>query len=519
MRICVIAPSQQYLAQAGVRIRYQRIAGRLEALGHTLTIQVIDELRGPGLAEHDVYLFSKCYDARAFAVAASLKLGGKQVGVDFFDDYFSQHADSRFIRMREWVRTMSGFADYFLCSTPRMREVMASYMPGKPSHVMNDPFDAFDAEAVGRSIAEKLERARATGRLDILWFGMGDNPHFPVGLDDLAAFGHTLKRLDGGPYEVRLRVLTNKRALGVRGLELLGRLPVAHSLEEWSEAREAEALAASLAAFIPVNGQSFSIAKSLNRAVSALSAGVQILSSGYPLYAGLEPLVYTRPEALLADVERGELALRAETTPLLEGLFDTLGDPAREAARYAEFLEGVLAGAPPSEPAVVGSPPVAIIHGKRSGGDCHKLVQRLGHLSVATPMSPRGLNYDLQFFPAADGAGIDVDISAGALARSPIREALEPHLIPVTSASGKPFHRLRLAEVAPEAGSLPFRWGGADPELGKLVRYGATLAAVRSVLERLYPGVTACLSEQESGYWEDPTGGPHGRMLAEKRSA
>lgn len=518
MRICVIAPSPQYLLQAGVRIRYQRIAGHLEALGHAIVIQVIDTLRDRELAAHDVYLFSKCYDARAIAIAASLRSRGKLVGVDFFDDYFSQANDSRFVRMREWVRTMAGLVDYFMCSTPRMRDVIARYWPELPGHVMNDPFEAFDPEAVGASVARKLESALSRGRLDVLWFGIGDNPHFSVGLDDLTAFGHALKPLARGPIEVRLRILTNRRALGVRGLEMLGRLPVPHQLEEWSEAREAEALGKSLVAFIPVNAQAFSIAKSLNRAVSAFSAGAQILSNGYPLYAALDPLVYAAPEALLADIARGQLALRAESMPELERLFRQCGDPAREAERYVGFLEGELTRKNAWQ-APVELPPTAIIHGKRSGGDCHKLAQRLGHLSVSTPLTAPGLNYDVQFTPCADGRGLDVDLSDAALARSPIRAALEPHLSPVVTPNDKTFQRLRLAAIAPDAAALPFRWEPSEPESAKLVRYSATIAAVRSALATLYPGSTPYLSEQESGYWEDPKGGSYVRTLAEGRSA
>jgi hypothetical protein len=67
MKLCIVAPTESYLVQAGVRIRYQRIASHLKSSGHTLDIKVIDDLRSEGALDHDAYLFSKCYDAREVA--------------------------------------------------------------------------------------------------------------------------------------------------------------------------------------------------------------------------------------------------------------------------------------------------------------------------------------------------------------------------------------------------------------------------------------------------------------------
>jgi len=38
MKLCVVVPSADYLKQAGVRIRYERIAPALEELGHSLSL-------------------------------------------------------------------------------------------------------------------------------------------------------------------------------------------------------------------------------------------------------------------------------------------------------------------------------------------------------------------------------------------------------------------------------------------------------------------------------------------------
>ncbi len=364
MKIRVIAPSEQYLAAAEVRIRYQRIAKHLATLGHELRIAVVDTLNKASALTDDVYLISKCYDARALVAARLLADNGKIIGADFFDDYFSQAGDSRFVRQREWVRDLAGFLDFFLCSTPRMREVIAGYLGDRAGHIMNDPFNSFDIDATRARLETNLDNALTRRRIDVLWFGVGDNPHFSVGLDDLSGYGHVLGDLAGGGFDVRLSILTNARALTVDGLERLRRLPVPYRVEEWTEEKETDHLARSLVAFLPVNAQPFSAAKSLNRAVSALTGGVQVLSPGYPLYAPLGRFVYDDAGRLRQDVEAGTLALRGETLPGLMDLFTTWGDPQREADKLAAFLETVQTAkrpvAPPQTPTVVG-----VVNGKR----------------------------------------------------------------------------------------------------------------------------------------------------------
>ncbi len=242
MKICVIAPTQEYLNLAGVRIRYLRIEEHLRAQGHQLSIEVIETFRALSHFKHDVYLFSKCYDARSVLIARLLSKTGKLVGIDFFDDYFSQKNNSNFVCHREWARTMAEFVDFFLCSTLRMQEVISAYMPDIPSHILNDPFDNIDLDKIAATSERNLERTLSTGQLEVAWFGVGDNPHFAVGLRDLFAFRSDLHDLGRSGFTVKLSILTNRRALTAEGLEMIRRLPVSYSLDEWSVDKEAALL-------------------------------------------------------------------------------------------------------------------------------------------------------------------------------------------------------------------------------------------------------------------------------------
>ncbi|WP_426955934.1 hypothetical protein [Muricoccus radiodurans] len=433
MRICVVIPSDAYLSQAGARIRYGRLRASLTEEGAVLETETIDRIRPEQLLSHDVFLISKCHDARAVVAARMASATGRCVGVDLFDDYFSQSRDSRFVHLRRWLRSLAGSLDFAICSTPRMREVVESVIPGLPCHVMNDPRGALDLPAIGRRCAAKAARVAATRSIRLGWFGIGDNPHFEVGLTDLVAYADALRAMRNAGYDVRLSILTNVRALTVTALEALRRLPVPHRVEEWNEALEAEQIAESDACFIPVNGQPFSAAKSLNRGVSVLVGGAQLLSRGYPLYDALGALVYRDPLILLRDLEAGVPALRPETLPDLARILGTWADPRQEAASLLRFLRDVT-GRPTSAGAEEDAAAVVMLHGQRSTAGAHKIAQRFKQLSIATPFSSPGLNYDAAFALAPGTERLDLHLTERAWRRMAPGEAARA--VPLDSPEG-----------------------------------------------------------------------------------
>lgn len=493
MRLAVVAPSEQYLTLAGVRIRYMRLLLHLEALGHSLSYVQIADFHRLSALEHDAYLFSKCYDARTFLAARFLKEQGRIVGVDFFDDYFSQTRDSRFVRHREWLRTMSSLCDFYLCSTPRMQDVVETFMPATPGHVLNDPFDDFPLELVARRLADKAAQACASRRLDVAWFGVGDNPNFPVGLQDLAAYGDRLAQFQRRGFEVNLRVLTNRRAFGRDGLAALGRLDVPFIVGEWSRMAEIDLLDQSLLAFIPVNAQPFSIAKSLNRAVTALTGGCQVLSPGFPLYKPLQEFIYDSPDDLFDDLTGGGLRLRSETAEALAGRLTTWGDPEQEAARLAAFLSDLD---PFPSPSVNTERTSGVLHGRRSPTDCHRAAQRLGQLSIGSPFSVEGLNYDIR--PRFDHAGAVLHLSDAAVAF--LDQGFAGRLLFDTESTGKQVAALRIAHALP--GHPLDRLRHSDCASLSVAVYPDVMHLLRDALERLFPLVDLFLSELDSPLME-----------------
>lgn len=469
MRLLVLVPSADYSSSAGARIRYGRIASPLLALAGSLTILPIDDFQ-PDRADYDVLLISKCHDARAILAAIAAMARGAQVGVDLFDDYFSHRDDSRMGRYRNWLAQLMPRLTFALCSTPAMANVARSYRPDLRVHMMNDPSPPIDRDRLLATLDTKRQRVLADHVVDICWFGMGRNPHFPIGLRDLGAFGSMLASFAEHGIHARLTVLTNLAALDAENISLINRLPLPVVVEPWTEAREAEVLDSATIAFIPVNAQNFSIAKSLNRAWTALSAGCQVLSAGYPLYAPLQSLIYRDVAALLHDIRAGNARLGPDTIDRLFELHDELADAPNEAASLTAFL----AALPPpvrSEPRLL-----ALVHGGSTSGAVHKFAVANDALTIRSPHSSADFAHDVMF--TADRPGDQLTVLVGEKAQAIARQRRPLRLQPVTFDSLPGYRALEGTAVPANPGG---NWSGFCPA----AQLAASTAAARDMLATL----------------------------------
>jgi hypothetical protein len=423
----------------------------------------------PQHADGDVFIFSKCHDSRALVAAAALANSGRLVGVDLFDDYFSNPGDSRLARFHNWLAQILDSCTFALCSTQRLAALVGDYRCDIPVHLMNDPACDDGTGLLPQFLSAKRHRTLDSRQLKVAWFGVGDNPNFAVGLHDLCAFAGVLRELRRTGLSVELSVLTNARALTAHGLEQLRRLPVPTQVSEWTEERERDLLAEAFIAFLPVNVQPFSTAKSLNRAVTALSAGCQVLSVGYPLYRQLDPLIYRDPQELLADLADNSLRLSAARIGRYRAIIETFASPHREASRLTEFLARLSSDERAEKPLV-------LVHGHATSGSAHKLVKELGGLSVASPYSTAALGYDVIF--RRNAGGLDMFVSERASRRlQPEARARAGATLPV---SGKSFLEIRHDEpVIPTGTAYAGGWQDA-PLPFQMATYADTMRKVRA---------------------------------------
>jgi hypothetical protein len=276
-------------------------------------------------------------------------------------------------------------------------------------------------------------------------------------------------------------------------LEMLKRLPVPWRIEDWSPEAERQLLAEAFLCFLPVNAQPFSTMKSLNRALTALTSGAQVLSVGYPLYDSLDAFIYRDTASLLADIGSGSLRLRPATLGALAITLQMHGDSSVEAARLAGFLHGLRPATARARRTFM------VLHGRQSHGLVHKFVQRLGHLSVAGPWTTTpGLNYDLRIGFGENGEPLAI-IARRALSR------LRAGLAGLARPPRAPDDRLHLLEIPLAAIGAAQAFRSGDPllssESGLLASYGRQLAALEDVAVRLFGPHDIIMSETASPFW------------------
>ncbi len=483
MQVCVVVQSAAFLTSAGARIRYKRFANHLPP-GVTLEIKALPDLLAQTKFQADAYVFVKVFNSTAMILFHHLHALGKWVGHDLFDDYFSQHDDSRLVHYRSWLAATAPVTDFAICTTPQLLQVVAGYCPQARLAMVPDPYDPFDPGRLKALLERKARRLEGSRHLRVVWFGIGDNPFFPVGLQDLSNHAGMLAKFRRFGWTVELKLLTNRRAMSPEGMALIRSLPLPTAIEEWSEAAESAALEEGDVAFLPVAGQSFSRAKSLNRAITSLCRGCQVLSAGFPLYQTLDEVLYRSVEPLLTDLAQGRARLRAEEMPRLMRLLGDLADPVVCANDFA------LAATPPRDSPQKGLPSLCVVHGMDSTSENHKLAGRLKALSVRSPFHKGRLHYGVRFDAGENGYDVFVERSLiDRVDRSIVFDRLS-----LTRILEKDYARIDGAALGLEP-ALARHSVECEQMAAKVAAYPKVIAAVTNACRRLFPGTGVVVSE------------------------
>lgn len=495
MNVCILVGSSEQLKNAGVRIRYERLKSVFALAGHRLDIAPISKFSRHDHFRHDIYIFSKCYDAASLVIAHRLRASGIPFGVDLFDDWFSHTTDSRFTRYRSWLGHFLKLANFVIAASGHIRGVTDAFGSTLPFHVVNDPFHPdFSPARLIETLNRKQDEVVRTGRIRILWFGIGDNPHFPVGLQDLVAFSDMLAEMRNRGLEIRLDILTNRRAMTPERLEMLKRLPVAYELSKWSVQLERDMLNESTASFLPVNYQAFSTTKSLNRAVTALCAGSQVLSAGYPLYDRLAPFVYRNAQTFLRDAKSGAMALREASVPAFTRLLADVASPAAEGDNLVAFLDRIKPGAPDAETIDMTRPLAAVIHGSVSSWRVHRLAKRLSVLSVASPYCALPLDWDVSFSSPTGEKGPEILLSGRCMKLLGADAA--KNFVPVKGGFFGTRYSLKLAQLLPDFSACNWAQPDLSSPLSFITTQPSTIRTVIKAIQALFPGLPCVYSEK-----------------------
>jgi len=267
-------------------------------------------------------------------------------------------------------------------------------------------------------------------------------------------------------------------ALDTAGLEQLRRLPVQPTLLEWSQSVEESLLRDSDLVIIPVNSQSFSRAKSLNRALTAMEQGCQVLSLNEPLYQPLAEFIYRDVDTLNHDLRAGHGRVGPENISALTSRIEAVADPFANADAFVQATRQ-----PQRQPARR----LAVIHGANSPIQLHKFVTGQKGLSIGTPFSNLAWGYQLSFRIFDHRLKLFAPQSIVAKYGLPVIGEGE-------GASGGTLREIDLGSVNPGSRSVLQPLRGSDPT-STMASYARVMSEIVEVLRRLLPDYLPLLAE------------------------
>ena len=343
MRIIFIVGSPQSLTAAGVRIRYKRLQPFFHDKQFSTSIVPIQDISERDIQESDVVIISKIFSSDSLHIIALCRSFGVKVGIDLFDDYFSDYRLSVFRELRDWLELASKAADFLICSTKRMKHVASQFIQPESVHILNDTKDPQVTFSETKTLVDQKSNYMSHDKsLNILWFGIGDNPYFNVGINDLSSYSNALFQIKKLTSSINFTILTNERALSATNLAKISRLPIKPKLEIWSDFKEFEYLKNTHLAFMPVSHQNFSIAKSVNRCLTALTYGCQVLSNGYELYSDFSDLIYSSTREFATDYTNSSFKFNQHTLPVFKDICKNSYDCEEEVTKFVHFLESKI---------------------------------------------------------------------------------------------------------------------------------------------------------------------------------
>ncbi len=340
MKIIFIVPSPQWLTAAGVRIRYKRLETFFDNKGCKTCIIPLQDVSERLLQEANIVIISKIFSYDSLYIISLCRTLGIKVGIDLFDDYFSDPKLSVFRTYHDWLELASKNIDFIICSTDRMKTVASEFINPDLIHKINDTKDPNISFSETQSLVEKKSCEVSNKKpFNLLWFGIGDNPYFNVGINDLSNYSNALFQINKLSSCMNLTILTNERALTAKNLTKISRLPMQAKLDIWTEDKEINYLRDAHLAFMPVSHQRFSIAKSSNRCLTALTYGCQVLSNGFDLYSDLSNMIYQSTRDFIADYKDVSFRFNQDTIPVFESICSNLYDCEVEVSKFLAFIQ------------------------------------------------------------------------------------------------------------------------------------------------------------------------------------
>ncbi len=282
-------------SNAGFRVRTAPIVSALIASGldvQTITYAELGVQLTSVMETASAVVLAKPSDTAAYLCMRVLADKGVKVVVDLFDNYFSWSALAMKRQVHwHWLRNLRT-ASLAVTSTAYMEAVVRSLHAGSVLRV-SDPLPM--AEISSDDELASAGKWPLRRHLDVLWFGIADNPYFHAGLTDLCDWHLVLRALVDAladRLEVRLTVCTSRAPALDSALATLRDEGIDAQFVEWSDQTCTTLLSQAHLVLLPTNTTGFSLAKTHNRCSDALARDCLALGSPRGPYAGIGGAVF-----------------------------------------------------------------------------------------------------------------------------------------------------------------------------------------------------------------------------------
>jgi len=304
-----IRVAQRDLLLASVRYRGLLPACAVEDLGWKVCVGSGDELPPPNTS---VVIVVKPLSERDAAWVRAVAGAGLPVVVDLCDNVFVDGYAGRGTEIGRRFSETCSVVDAVTVPTIGLRNIVIERTGLTSDRVLVVPDIVETASLLNRQrrliqeeeswrdqLRNLLRRftARRRRTRSLLWYGNHGASYANFGMDDLLLFHEGLTQ--AAEMGAELLVVSNNRQ---RFERLAARLPIRSRYFEWTPGIVDDLLPSAGVCLVPNSLDAFSLTKSTNRALKALSTGVPVVATPTPAYGDLQDAVW------LGDPGQGILA-------------------------------------------------------------------------------------------------------------------------------------------------------------------------------------------------------------------
>ena len=248
------------------------------------------------LSKYDVVLFSKLYDHKNQIIAQELRRKGTKTILDLCDNHFYNPFDlPAYTTAKTNMLQMLDIVDEVVCSTDALAEIiMHEANLDKLPTVIGDPIESLPSikeKAVKQEAwVKKIFSVKNThNSLPILlWYGSHGSPNAPSGMSDILSIEKILNKIYvDHPFE--LVVASNNKK---KYVDLIEPMSIPTRYVEWEHSNFKNVLKSANGVIIPITVNPFTICKTNNRLIIALSHGVPVVADSIRSYEEFRPYCY-----------------------------------------------------------------------------------------------------------------------------------------------------------------------------------------------------------------------------------